>query len=1466
MALKAVTYQFKGMNRDLSNINANEQFAYEIRNMRITPNEDNTLLSITSIHNHKDLNIELAGIPIGQAVIDNEWIIFCSGEKSWHKEEAPMSISDLDVNTEQLNDYLAEQQSIVNPRYDYIYKITKSDNSYSVDYVYGKFEFSTQSPIETLTYVENDNLKKVYWTDGKNQFRFINICNIKDNKYIKAETLNAVTSIKDSTETLQIIKKDTTGIFPAGTVQYAFTYVNYYGQQSNIFKISSLYYNSGSQSGLSTEKTSVNSYEIILENLDNNYQYVRIYSIVRSSPNSVPAVKVVNDVEISDNSIEYLDRNTSGYTIDPMDLFYVGGEQLIVQSLAAKDNTLFLGNVTKIVPTITSDINNKLFNKYNNEITFFEDDNKVFKEEAKGFYYEKKFQLKKPSSEVTTFKCGDYYRFGVQFQHNSGKWSDVVWLGDKQNSMFPKTTLYEEDGYHTHKLISAKCTISDNEVVNSLKDLGFVKARPVIVYPDFSSRQVICQGYVSPTVYNAGDRINKTSWAQSSWFARPYIKDRYYPQWDNSDEWKHGAQLEFRHNAYLGAFTAHSEIQGSDRSPYDTYEGTDGMSFLINKENGFTLDTWKEEHSHQFFVDTSMITLHSPELEFDDSLKNLPLQDYKFRIIGFVPLSGFQGDIDLITSTVSYGNFLLENSEDEEDSEGIIRTNKGWQQQGFYKKDTSSYNYSVYGSRILCSGIFYRDMYNYKEYDGKFPIFDTVSESEYNEDYIKVGEKILKYKEYKNHLVQFRKIGAMGFHIFPFHCSGDIYEVGGSENQYNTLQYKKLSNVRYSYGNQYYKNAIQAEINDMQMFYNQNEIPIRVKNFSNEDVFYHGNVDKLLIPMCLKTYGEGKVQFGSRRYESPQLGWESNLLGAINPICYKLNIESANKIPPTYNFGSVQNDPIVMRYKSTPHCVVSLKGSETTQYILPVYNNTNTKALEIYENDTAFWEFGNKKLEDQTPIQNLTGDTNKFNGLFLAEIYQETDPDTLFGGNTQTSVAFNTWNIAGEDVVLNDSITLKYTEGDTYYQRYDNLKTYPNSLEEVNGITDVISFMVETRINLEGRYDKNISNKAHFHIFPDNYNLINFGYTQSNNYFNYFSYDQNRVQTSKYSNLITWSKTKVSGELIDTWLNFNLASTLELDGNYGKINALHNNNGNLIAFQDNAISHILYNEQTQISTDKGVPIEISNSGKVTGSRLYSNSIGCTNKWSIKQTDNGVYFVNSYDKDIYILNDSLKNLSLGLGMSSYIRSIPDIQKQWNALDFTGIKTEYDPINKEVLFVIKDKEDIKTLVFSEQLNTFQSFYNQRNSYISNIQENLYTVNPTIKPNDSTFKIYQYQKGDSSNTPYFVEFISNPNPLNDKIFNVLEFRSDSYLSGELQNFKTFDKLTVSDEYQSNSAELKYTNYGLSTLKKKFRIWKAQIPRDKVKYDRIRNTWTKIKLESTENNDNLNTVLHDITVHYSM
>lgn len=121
------------------------------------------------------------------------------------------------------------------------------------------------------------------------------------------------------------------------------------------------------------------------------------------------------------------------------------------------------------------------------------------------------------------------------------------------------------------------------------------------------------------------------------------------------------------------------------------------------------------------------------------------------------------------------------------------------------------------------------------------------------------------------------------------------------------------------------------------------------------------------------------------------------------------------------------------------------------------------------------------------------------------------------------------------------------------------------------------------------------------------------------------------TEVREFPNSITWTKTKTNGELTDSWTNITLASVLDLDGDKGKIRALRRFNNELIAFQDRGISNILYNSRTPLSSTDGIPIELANSGKVDGKRYLSDKIGCTNKWSIRETPNGIYFIDDISK-------------------------------------------------------------------------------------------------------------------------------------------------------------------------------------------------------------------------------------------
>ena len=83
------------------------------------------------------------------------------------------------------------------------------------------------------------------------------------------------------------------------------------------------------------------------------------------------------------------------------------------------------------------------------------------------------------------------------------------------------------------------------------------------------------------------------------------------------------------------------------------------------------------------------------------------------------------------------------------------------------------------------------------------------------------------------------------------------------------------------------------------------------------------------------------------------------------------------------------------------------------------------------------------------------------------------------------------------------------------------------------------------------------------------------------------------------------------------------------------------------------------------------------------------------------------------------------------------------------------------------------------------------------------------------------------------------------------------------------TFTHIKTNNEYQSGKFSFVRTP---SALKRKFRIWRADIPRDSNnRMDRMRNPWLYVTLKSdlpttpsAQEVTDYKTVLHDITVKY--
>jgi hypothetical protein len=139
-----------------------------------------------------------------------------------------------------------------------------------------------------------------------------------------------------------------------------------------------------------------------------------------------------------------------------------------------------------------------------------------------------------------------------------------------------------------------------------------------------------------------------------------------------------------------------------------------------------------------------------------------------------------------------------------------------------------------------------------------------------------------------------------------------------------------------------------------------------------------------------------------------------------------------------------------------------------------------------------------------------------------------------------------------------------------------------------------------------------------------------------------------------------------------------------------------------------------------------------------------------------------------------------------------------------------------------------------------------------------------------------------------PYYVTLLVNPDMPYDKIFTNLDMRTDMWNKNNELLEETFSHLEVWNEFQWNKSTL-IRNVDIpkvhlpaqhSILKKKFRVWYIDIPRDKkhpdarfYKRDRMRNTWLYVKLSKELIDDDMITypyisdnkhIIHHIGVSY--
>ena len=527
--------------------------------------------------------------------------------------------------------------------------------------------------------------------------------------------------------------------------------------------------------------------------------------------------------------------------------------------------------------------------------------------------------------------------------------------------------------------------------------------------------------------------------------------------------------------------------------------------------------------------------------------------------------------------------------------------------------------------------------------------------------------------------------------------------------------------------------------------------------------------------------------------------------------------------------------------------------------------------------------------------------------FLVGEIYYDYDADaaedptsdTRYGGIMENQVANNKFIPASRlypitsDYAIRNRRELYGTQGDTYFQRFDALRIKPLDKESENGVIDITSAMLETHINIDGRYDLMRGNPHIASLDTEQFGTINRVYSQPNNFIQSRDIDDD-LNNDLFRSTITWTLEKHDLAERDEWMHITLANTLNLDGDKGDCTALRRFQNSLIAFQDRGIAEILFNSRTQISTTSGVPIELANSGKVDGKRYITNKYGCANKWSIVEGKAALYFVDNINKMFGSLSEGIDNLSAKLGFSEFFRRANSVNP-WTPDKFNNIVSYYDRIHSDVYLIMGNDNNSSEncLVYNEALGAFTSFFDYGGvTLMANLDDrfvsakkgnaNLWLQNEGLYCN---FFGTQYN--------FWVNYRATPDPYGDKIWTNLEYRADVYqvldVNGGLQTKEdelidyryykaneTFDTLTVWDEYQTtgNTNIPKPAVDAYADARKKFRIWRMDIPRAQVDasniygFDRIRNPWANIMLKkvvNSANGENRNLMqIHDINAIY--
>lgn len=1502
----------KGMNKDINISKFSNEHSRDNYNISISKSNNGDMFSFSNEKGTKKLSLKskdglsqidnIQGIVIGTCVIDKYLVVFST--KNLNREDSPIG--------------------------DYIYKIYKED-----DFIYeklfdGNLNFCVKDPIEAIGNYENENIIKVYWTDDYNQPRYINIQNPSKlaNNFNFCPEINFVDDIS-------ITKEYGGGQFPSGVIQYAFSYWNKNGSESNIFKTSKQFYLTQEDRGASPDETVQNSFVITINDLDSGFDYLRVYSVIRTSKDTAAQCRIVADIKIPDNisedafSITLVDDGIKGSSISDTHILFVGGDELVVGTLTSKEGTLFAGNISIKRPKIKDIIEDDLYEYVDITInpTFsynlygYVSSDVAIEQSVNGSYNVAHLTGQYILMQEHKLTVGTSYRFTYTVDEFTD--GTILLAGNS-------TPLDTSIGEHSVDLVASgvDAQIYSNDSSSDIKISKFLVTRkePIIGINWNNNRSIIvCDSlnknksnnvysYEPKTINNLQVPIKsfrkneyyrfgiQAQYKDGSWSEPVYLgKEFKIPiSYQSNKLDKDNYNFEFSINPVYGSIQNSAKFQNiisklysngfkairpvfvdpknSDKSIIAQGVITNTIANVSNRyrNSPFAVPDYLSRPNKEFIKEWPFG--HIPEacpmvvdpfsfLSYrnDNTTTNIGTKKYRYSMASprEITLATSSTGDPVVTSPYQY---IIAS-----DHVSIINSELSYSERYFIDKNvinlwTPEVNNSSIDSMLAsCDKLRLRGV-----------AFATAMA----ENYGSITNTDTKYDKNKaqtslsyDNISKFASTKLMYYKSPNNTDDTTLWDAKQlSDKSSKVYSDKSISSIIFSGFNRMFLDSIDSSITDLNIYkpsiVRTTDETIKYQQDSNDGdsgtIIYNNYVDDI---NALATDRTLYINYKANNHILLSLGYSNDQPYQMLMPQFEVPGESRTQYNPQMLYPDTQASS-----KTKPF----YRKKSGSKFYLPLLS-TNTCFGSSYDSFTSLFPYGYFWVVDLVRDLHSSNYSIQYGGQEFVNGYWIA---------TEESLKSNIWIPCGKSLRLSDIInsgftdSIEITEGNTFIQRYDVLRTTPRSSDSWQKNSNVLSFICESYSNLDGRYDKHRYECNSKYSTFETYGKYNDVYSQSNNYFKYQSLDHDLLDSDNMPSAFAITNEKSPGAKIDEWTSIQLGTTYFVDGTKGEISKLFTSGENILGFQNKGLFKIFFNSRVQVNTSDGVPIELASSAKIDSTRYISKEIGSNNKWAIDRFKDGVVFIDSNRQELFYTNgESLQSISETTGCSQWFKeNIYYKDKKWNPIDFDVERVISDLSNNDVYIITKDD----CIKYSDKLQAFEGRYSyDKTSFMDNINNSLIANRYTT---DSHSDVYSMFDGDyntffGNRKDSHVELFINPDGVLDKIFDNIQWRADvfSYNSNSeeyniLVPEESFNSLSISNEYQNGFKYIMDNTKSTPVIEKgttrRFRIWNSTLPREANSIHRIRNPWASLKLvyNNKFQSKPAKLVFHDLIITYTI